>query len=85
MDKRIRFMKDLTKPMPMAPGSTVRLRQDHDPAWTASLRRREADALLAGGVGLLADYQDRLAARDELGLLIVLQGLDRARTARSST
>jgi|HubBroStandDraft_6_1064221.scaffolds.fasta_scaffold319188_2 hypothetical protein len=62
MGKRIRFMKGLTKPMPMAAGSTVRVRRYHDPVWTASLRRREADPLLAGGAGLLADYQDRLAA-----------------------
>jgi PPK2 family polyphosphate:nucleotide phosphotransferase len=76
MDKRLLFMENLTEPMRVAPGSTVRLPRDYDPARTGPLRRREADALLADGVELLAEYQDRLAAQDELGLLIVLQGLD---------
>ena len=31
---------------------------------------------LADGVELLADYQDRLAAQDTFGVLLVLQGLD---------
>lgn len=76
MDNRLRLMQNLTKPMRVAPGSTVRLQRDYDPSWTGRVRRREADALLADGIKLLADYQDRLAAQDELGLLVVLQGLD---------
>jgi len=38
--------------------------------------RAKADALLADGVELLAEYQDRLAAQDKFGVLLVLQGLD---------
>ena len=39
---------------------------------------RPQAAALANGVDLLADYQDRLAAQDTFGLLLVLQGLDAA-------
>ena len=76
MDKRLRFMRDLTEPMRVAPGSTVRLSRDHDPAATGAVTRPEAAALLEEGVGLLAEYQDRLASQDALGLLVVIQGLD---------
>ncbi len=76
MDKRLRFMRDLIKPLRVPPGSTVRLSRDHDPAWTGSVHRSDAGALLREGVELLAEYQDRLAAQGALGLLIVLQGLD---------
>jgi PPK2 family polyphosphate:nucleotide phosphotransferase len=76
MDKHLRFMRDLIEPLRVAPGTTVRLRRDHDPASTGPVTRQEAGALLAQGVKLLAEYQDRLAAQDTLGLLVVLQGLD---------
>src|SRR5258708_27870655 len=76
MDKRLRFMRDLIEPLRIAPGSTVKLSRDHDPASTGPVTRPEAGALLEQGIGLLADYQDRLAAQEAFGLLIVLQGLD---------
>ena len=34
--------------------------------------------LLAEGVGLLSEYQARLAAQDTWGVLVVIQGLDSA-------
>ena len=40
--------------------------------------RAQAGALLAEGVEQLAEYQDRLAAQDTFGVLLVLQGLDAA-------
>jgi PPK2 family polyphosphate:nucleotide phosphotransferase len=40
------------------------------------VNRSQAAALLAEGVGRLADYQDRLAAQDTSGVLLVLQGMD---------
>jgi len=40
--------------------------------------RPQATALLADGVRLLAKYQDRLAAQDTFGVLLVLQGPHRA-------
>lgn len=76
MDKRLRFMSDLVKPMRVVPGSTVTLSRDHDPAGTGPVDRAEAGDLLEEGVGLLAEYQDRLAAQDEVSLLVVLQGID---------
>ncbi len=76
MDKRLRFMADLIEPLRVAPGSTVRLNRDHGPGNTGQVTRAQADALLAEGVELLAEYQDRLAAQDTFGVLLVLQGLD---------
>ena len=76
--KRLRFMTDLIAPLRVAPGSEVRLSRDHDPGYTGAVARPQAAALLADGVKLLADYQDRLAAQDKFGVLLVLQGLDAA-------
>jgi PPK2 family polyphosphate:nucleotide phosphotransferase len=76
MDKRLRFMADLIEPLRVAPGSSVRLSRDHDPGYTGKVARAQAGALLADGVELLAEYQDRLAAQDRFGVLLVLQGLD---------
>src|SRR6202047_990698 len=76
MDKRLRFMTDLIEPLMVTPGSTVRLSRDHDPGYTGRVPRQQAAGLLADGVDLLAEYQDRLAAQDAYGVLLVLQGLD---------
>ena len=86
MDKRLRFMADLIAPLMVPPGSTVKLSSDHDPGYTGQVPRQQAAGLLADGIELLAEYQDRLAAQDTYGVLLVLQGSTRpARTARSST
>jgi PPK2 family polyphosphate:nucleotide phosphotransferase len=76
MDKRLGFMRDLTDPMRVAPGTAVRLSRDHDPASTGGLKHRQADARLEEGIQLLDEYQDKLAAQNAVALLIVLQGLD---------
>jgi PPK2 family polyphosphate:nucleotide phosphotransferase len=76
MDKRLRFMTDLIEPLIVPPGSTVRLSGDHDPGYTGQVPRQQAADLLADGVDLLAKYQDRLAAQNTYGVLLVLQGLD---------
>src|ERR1700730_15321695 len=76
MDKGLRFIADLIEPLPVAPGSTVKLSRDHDPGYTGQVTRPQATALLADGVKFLAKYQDRLAAQDTFGVLLVLQGLD---------
>ena len=76
MDKRLRFTADLIEPLRAAPGSTVKLSRDHDPGYTGRVSRPQAAALLAEGVELLAEYQDRLAAQDIFGVLLILQGLD---------
>ncbi len=69
-------MADLIEPLRVAPGSTVKLSHDHDPGNTGQVTRAQADALLAEGIELLAEHQDRLAAQDTFGVLLVLQGLD---------
>ena len=69
-------MEGLIEPLRVAPGSTVKLSHDHDPGNTGQVTRAQADALLAEGIELLAEYQDRLAAQDTFGVLLVLQGLD---------
>ena len=71
-------MTDLIAPLRVAPGSEVRLSRDHDPGYAGVVARPQAAALLADGVELLADYQDRLAAQDTFGVLLALQGLDAA-------
>jgi PPK2 family polyphosphate:nucleotide phosphotransferase len=67
------------EPFRVPPGAHVRLPRDYDP--TRGLGRTqaaEAKALLQSGIELLADYQDRLAAQDTYGLLVVLQAMDAA-------
>jgi PPK2 family polyphosphate:nucleotide phosphotransferase len=78
MDKRLRFMTDLIAPLRVPPGSEVVLGRDHDPGYTGQVTRPQATALLADGVELMAEYQDRLAAQDTFGVLLVLQGIDAA-------
>ena len=78
MDKRLRFMTDLIAPLRVPPGSEVKLNRDHDPGYTGQVTRPQAAGLLAESVELLSDYQDRLAAQDTFGVLLVLQGIDAA-------
>jgi PPK2 family polyphosphate:nucleotide phosphotransferase len=78
MDNHLRFMTDLIEPLQVAPGTAVKLSRDHDPGYTGGVTRPQAAGLLADGVGLLAQYQDRLAAQDTFGVLFVLQGIDAA-------
>jgi PPK2 family polyphosphate:nucleotide phosphotransferase len=78
MDKRLRFMTELIEPLRVPPGTEVRLGRDHDPGYTGQVTKPQATALLADGVELMAEYQDRLAAQDTFGVLLVLQGIDAA-------
>ncbi|HLK78900.1 MAG TPA: polyphosphate kinase 2 family protein [Streptosporangiaceae bacterium] len=77
MDKRLAFMTSLIEPLRVPPGASVSLR-DYDPGYTGPVSRSQATSLLAEGVELLAGYQDRLAAQDTFGVLLVLQGIDAA-------
>jgi len=77
MDKRLAFMTSLIEPLRVPAGAAVSLR-DFDPGYTGSVSRSQATSLLAEGVELLAGYQDRLAAQDTFGVLLVLQGIDAA-------
>jgi len=79
MDPRLRFVKDLIAPLKAPAGRRIELSRDFDPGYVApSVQRSEADALLEQGIELLSELQDRLAAQDTRGLLVVLQGLDGA-------
>ena len=79
MEPRLQFVQDLVKPLRVAPGRSVKLARDYDPGYTGGLQSKdEAAARLADGIDLLVDYQDRLAAQDTFGLVVVLQGLDAA-------
>jgi PPK2 family polyphosphate:nucleotide phosphotransferase len=78
MDERLGFMTDLIEPLRVPPGTAVKLSRDHDPGHTGGITRPQAAGLLADGAELLAQYQDRLAAQDTFGLLLVLQGIDAA-------
>jgi PPK2 family polyphosphate:nucleotide phosphotransferase len=67
------------RPLRVKPGSKVSLAKDFDPGERFGLRKGEdATRLLQQGVGLLAEYQDRLAAQQTYGVLVVLQGIDAA-------
>jgi PPK2 family polyphosphate:nucleotide phosphotransferase len=77
--RQLRFVHDLVEPLLVAPGRAVNLRRDFDPAYTDGLSSKaEASARLSHGIAVLSDYQERLAAQDAVGVLLVLQGLDAA-------
>jgi PPK2 family polyphosphate:nucleotide phosphotransferase len=78
-DQRIHQLKQLVDPLRVAPGSNVVLARDCDPAHRAgSLSKEDGQERLALSIELLAEYQDRLAAQDTFGVLVVLQGIDAA-------
>jgi PPK2 family polyphosphate:nucleotide phosphotransferase len=65
------------EPFRVEPGSKVTLAKDFDPAFKGGVtKKKEGVALLAQGVQLLSEYQERLAAQDTYGVLVVLQALD---------
>jgi PPK2 family polyphosphate:nucleotide phosphotransferase len=78
-DNRAKRLQDLIVPLRVEAGKNVVLSRDHDPGFTAGWpSKKEAAKHLAPSVEVLAEYQDRLAAQDTYGLLVVLQGLDAA-------
>jgi PPK2 family polyphosphate:nucleotide phosphotransferase len=76
-DERAKLLTEFIGPLRVEPGSKVRLAKDFDPGYKAGfLKKKDAAALLQAGVGVLADYQARLAAQDTWGVLVCLQALD---------
>ncbi len=70
-----RFIAD----MRVEPGRKVRLPRDFDPTKTTrGVSRSEAKAILGQGIEYLAEYQARLAAQDDYGVLVCLQAMDAA-------
>src|SRR5436309_8125771 len=80
MDKeRRQRLEDFVGLLRVDPGSKVNLAKDFDPAFKAGVKKKKAGvALLAEGVGLLSEYQARLASQDTWAVLVVLQALDAA-------
>jgi PPK2 family polyphosphate:nucleotide phosphotransferase len=74
---RIDRLTELVERVRVAPGSKVVLERDHDPGFRVRwLKKTDGAEYLELGKQLLADYQDRLAAQQTYGLLVVLQGID---------
>jgi PPK2 family polyphosphate:nucleotide phosphotransferase len=73
------WIPGLVEPLRVKPGSRVQLATDFDPGATFGVRKKQDGLdLLRRGVALLAEYQDRLAAQEIYGVLVVLQALDAA-------
>ena len=73
------WVAELVGSLRVQPGSTVTLPEDFDPGARFGIHKKNDGArLLMQGVDLLAEYQDRLAAQDTYGVLVVLQGMDAA-------
>jgi PPK2 family polyphosphate:nucleotide phosphotransferase len=67
----------LLDPLRVPPAARVDLARDFDPGFTAAfVSKKTAKRTLERGVRLLAELQDRLAAQETYGLVVVLQGLD---------
>jgi PPK2 family polyphosphate:nucleotide phosphotransferase len=72
-----RQLTELIADMRVAPGAKVELARDFDPGFRAGwATKSDGERPLQLSVQLLAEYQDRLAAQDTHGLLVVLQGID---------
>jgi PPK2 family polyphosphate:nucleotide phosphotransferase len=69
---------EFIEPFRVEPGRRVRLPRDFDPAGSRQVSVKEAKQILRQGVGLLAEYQMRLAAQDTYGVVMVLQAMDAA-------
>ena len=76
LDSRKRI-GEFIEPLRVKPGAKVVLARDFDPCYKADfLTKEDGEELLAEGVALLEEYQDRLAAQDTWGVLMCLQALD---------
>jgi PPK2 family polyphosphate:nucleotide phosphotransferase len=78
-DEHAGWIEELVSRLRIKPGSSVDLGRDFDPGARFGVRKKkDGQDLLRQGVKLLAEYQDRLAAQDTYGVLVVLQALDAA-------
>jgi PPK2 family polyphosphate:nucleotide phosphotransferase len=78
-DLRAKRIAELIEPLRVTPGRRVTLAKHFDPGYKAGfLDKKEGEEFLARGVELLTDYQERLAAQDTHGVVVVLQALDAA-------
>jgi PPK2 family polyphosphate:nucleotide phosphotransferase len=78
-DLRPKRIAEFIEPLRVTPGRRVTLAKHFDPGYKAGfLDKEEGTELLAQGVELLSEYQERLAAQDTHGVVVVLQALDAA-------
>src|SRR6476659_2586432 len=78
-NRRRTEITEFVPPIGVEPGRSVHLARDFDPgAKHGLLDKQDGKELLRLGVELLAEYQERLAAQDTYGVLVVLQALDAA-------
>ena len=78
-EARAEQLTRLIEPLRVPPGSKVSLAKDYDPGFRANgLEKRKSDKHLQLSLELLSEYQERLAAEDTYGVLVVLQGIDAA-------
>jgi len=77
--KQLERLADFVAPLRVEPGRKVTLAQDFDPGDKAGLvKKKDGQKWLDDGVALMSEYQARLAAQDQQGLLVCLQALDAA-------
>jgi PPK2 family polyphosphate:nucleotide phosphotransferase len=78
-DNRHKRIAELIEPLRVTPGRRVTLEKHFDPGYKAGfLDKQQGEELLVHGIELLSEYQERLAAQDTHGLVVVLQALDAA-------
>jgi PPK2 family polyphosphate:nucleotide phosphotransferase len=78
-DERVAQLAQLIDPLRVEPGSKVNVAHDFDPGFKAGrLKKQDAAEEQKLGIELLGAYQDRLAAENTHGLLVVIQGIDAA-------
>jgi PPK2 family polyphosphate:nucleotide phosphotransferase len=76
-EERKQRIATFIEPLRVLPGSTVDLGTDFDPGYRSDIvRKKDGRELLRTGIGLLAEYQSRLAAESTRGVLVSLQSLD---------
>ena len=77
-DLRHKRIAEFIEPFKVKPGKRAVLARDFDPGFKAGVKKKDGQELLAQGVELLSEYQEKLAAQDTWGVLLVLQALDAA-------
>lgn len=79
MAGREKQARDEIRRLIVEPGSTISLKKEYDPGYTADfLEKGEAKDLLDEGITKLAELQDKLYAQNTHALLIVIQAMDAA-------
>jgi PPK2 family polyphosphate:nucleotide phosphotransferase len=78
-DPRDKRLTDLIDRLRVPPDAKVTLSKDYDPGFRAGwLKKKDGKQQLKLTVEMLAEYQQRLAAEERRGVLVVLQGIDAA-------